>query len=141
MSVALRIPSSEFAKMKDHAAEAYPEECCGFLIGVMGEDKEVAQVRRAQNVHREARQIRYTIDPREQMRLERELDGKGMQIVGFYHAHPDHPAKPSLYDRDHAWPLYSYLILSVFDANVIDARSLVLNEDQRVFEEERLVEI
>lgn len=139
--MALRIPSSELAKMKDHAAETYPEECCGFLIGVADEDKDVRQVRRAQNVHRGAKQIRYTIDPREQMHVERELDGTGLQIVGFYHTHPDHPAKPSLYDRDHAWPLYSYLILSIFDANVVDMRSWVLDEDQRVFEEERLVEI
>ena len=106
------LTAAHVAAIHEHAREAYPEECCGFLLGPAADDRRVARVRRATNVAPEDRVRRYVIDPRETLAVEKELAGSGLEILGFYHSHPNHPAVPSEFDRSHAWPWYAYVILS-----------------------------
>lgn len=109
----LRIPRAVVADIQAHAREAYPEECCGFLLGTeAGEHRVVTEHRRATNVHPDSRRVRYTIDPQEVLRVVREFQGD-VQHIGFYHSHIDGPAVPSTWDLERAWPYYVYTILAV----------------------------
>ena len=118
--------------IEEHAREAYPEECCGFLVGPPGEPKKVDEVRRATNVVESNRARRYVIDPREILATERSTAGSGREILGFYHSHPDHPAAPSDFDlANAAWTGYSYLILSIVDRNPNDLRSWLLDPERK----------
>lgn len=128
MTVAL--PHAELAKIHAHARETYPEECCGFLIGTQGPPRVVAEARKATNVREDDRRTRYTIDPRETLRIDRELRGTRREIVGFYHSHPEVPAIPSLFDREHAWPGYAYVIVSVSHGEPKDVHGWILAETE-----------
>ncbi len=121
-----------------HARETFPEECCGFLLGPTGEPRTVAEARRATNVVQENRTRRYLIDPRETLAVEKSLAGTGWEILGFYHSHPDHPAVPSEFDRGHAWPWYSYAILSILDRTPADLRAWTLDGDTSTFRPDTL---
>lgn len=134
----LEMPSDHLKAIFDHAAEGYPNEVCGFLIGKGGDPRTVLEVRRARNVRAEDRRTRYTIDPREQLRVDRELAGTPREVVGYYHSHPDHPARPSEFDRTHAWPGVSYLIARVEGGTPREATSWRFDGIQRVFVEESL---
>ena len=138
MTVAL--PRSELVKIHAHAREAYPEECCGFLIGTQDLRRVVVEARRAANLRSDDRRTRYTIDPRETLRLDRELRGTEREIVGFYHSHPDVPAVPSAFDMDHAWPGYVYVIVSVSHGEPKDVHAWILveTETERSFMEEAI---
>ena len=87
---------------------------------------------------RESERNRYLIDPREQLRVEKDARTLGLTVLGYYHSHPDHPPRPSEYDREHAWPWYSYLIVAVEKGVPGDSRSWVLSEDRSVFQLEQL---
>ncbi len=78
------------------------------------------------------------IDPREILTVEKELSGTGQVIVGFYHSHPNHPAEPSEFDRSHAWPWYSYVILSIVDREPADLRAWSLDGETSTFRPEPL---
>ncbi len=125
--------------IEDHARETFPEECCGFLIGIPGEPKRVVETRRARNVAPADRGRRYFIDPLEQLRVDQELRGTGRDVVGFYHSHPNHPATPSQFDLENsAWPGYSFLILSIVDRNPKDLKAWLLDREGRKVEAETL---
>ena len=117
-----------------HARETFPEECCGFLLGTATEPRKVAALRRATNVVETNRERRYVIDPREHLAVEKELVGTGREILGFYHSHPNHPAEPSEFDRSHAWPWYSYVILSIVDRVPKDLRAWSLEGTSASFQ-------
>ena len=136
----LELPRSELAKILVHGRETYPEECCGFLIGQFGPPCRATEARRATNVRTDDRRTRYTIEPRETLRLERELRGTDRETIGFYHSHPEHPASPSPFDREHAWPGYVYVIVSVRAGDPQDVRAwlLVEGETERSFKEDRI---
>jgi proteasome lid subunit RPN8/RPN11 len=68
-----------------------------------------------------------------------EAEARGLEVIGYFHSHPDHPARPSEFDRDHAWPWYSYLILAVHDGRTVARRSWQLREDRSTFDEETIV--
>jgi proteasome lid subunit RPN8/RPN11 len=108
---------------------AYPGECCGVLAGRTGPVKEVLRLRavangRADDPHR------YLISSDDLRSVTRELGLSGLEILGFYHSHPDHPAAPSLFDQEHAWPWYSYVIVRVDRGRSGDITSWVLNDDR-----------
>jgi len=98
----------------------------------------VASLRRATNVAETNRERRYVIDPRETLAVEKELSGQGHEILGFYHSHPNHPAVPSEFDRSHAWPWYSYVILSIVDRTPAELRAWVLDGDKATFSPDSL---
>ena len=85
---------------------------------------------------RESERNRFLIDPRDQLRVEKDALSRGLEVLGYYHSHPDHPAKPSNYDRDHAWPWYSYVIIEVQRGEARELNSWVLAEDRSRFEQE-----
>ncbi len=135
----LIVRSQAYEAMLAHAREDYPHECCGLLVGrVEGERRLVESVRRARNLNVERAHDRFELDPQDYLRVDRELRGTGLEIVGFYHSHPDHPARPSQYDAERAFPSYSYIIISVEKGTPVQARSWVFDEANRRFDEEGL---
>ncbi len=132
------IPRSVVDAIRAHGRAAYPEEGCGFLIGTEGAPRRVEEARPAGNAARESRTTRYDIDPAETFRVTKELRGTGREIVGFFHSHPDHPARPSEFDRSRAWTWYTYVIVSVEAGTPVDLRAWVLEgtEKARAFREE-----
>jgi proteasome lid subunit RPN8/RPN11 len=137
--IALR--AKTLAAIREHGREAYPEECCGALLGVeTSGTARVARVERVENARREERRRRYRIEPLEYARVERLADAEGLSVLGFYHSHPDHPAVPSEYDREHGLPFFHYVVVAVGAESSGEAASYVLSEDRGVFEREVLVE-
>jgi proteasome lid subunit RPN8/RPN11 len=135
--LALRIGAGDVEHIHDHAREAYPEECAGALVGMdTGEMKIVVDIWRAENTHEEDRGRRFLIEPLQIKEFEERAQERDMDLLGFYHSHPDHPAEPSEYDREHAWPYYSYVIASVGEDEVKDMRSWQLKDDRSGYEEE-----
>ena len=137
----LKIGAGDVGHIHDHALEAYPEECAGVLVGMdVGEMKIVVDVWRAENTHEEERSRRFLIEPLKIKEFEERAAERDLDVLGFYHSHPDHPAKPSEYDREHAWPGWSYVIASVSAENVEDMRSWVLKGDRSGYDEEPIVD-
>lgn len=133
----LEITPGHLQTITRHGEASYPEECCGFLIGRSdGEATVVERVVSAGNERQESRHNRYLISPETVLAANKEARALGLDIVGYYHSHPDHPARPSEFDRDHAWPGLSYLIISVQGGKLADTRSWRLSDDRERFEEE-----
>jgi proteasome lid subunit RPN8/RPN11 len=116
---------------------AYPAECCGVLAGRTGPVKEVLLLRAVAN-GRTDDPHRYLISSNDLRSVTRELALSGLEILGFYHSHPDHPAAPSLFDQEHAWPWYSYIIVRVDRGRSSDITSWVLNDDRSAMRPEPL---
>lgn len=123
-----------------HGSATYPEECCGVLIGRANGNGAtlVERLLSVDNERGDSRHNRYVITPETVLAAQREARAAGLDIVGYYHSHPDHPARPSDFDREHAWPGLSYLIVSVERGRVADARSWRLSDDRERFDEERI---
>ncbi len=190
----LVISQSLIAGMERHAAEAYPAECCGILIGVDSADaRRIDAVEPAANGFvaedgpagdsppddapadigpagngaagidaagkeptrdratprdavaapgpgKESQRNRFVITPRALLAAERAASAMGKVVVGFYHSHPDHPARPSDFDRRHAWDFYSYLILATQGTQVVDATCWRLDESTRTFARQDIIE-
>lgn len=120
-----------------HASVSYPDECCGVLIGRCHSGATfVERVLSVGNERQDSRHNRYLISPETVLAAHKEARALGLEVVGYYHSHPDHPARPSDFDREHAWPGVSYLIVSVEQRKVVDARSWRLTDDRESFEEE-----
>ncbi|HEY6580337.1 MAG TPA: M67 family metallopeptidase [Rubrobacter sp.] len=136
----LKMGAGDVERIHEHAREAYPEECAGALVGMdSGGVRIVVDVWQAENTHEDERSRRFLIEPLAVKRLEERAEEKDMGLLGFYHSHPDHPAEPSEYDREHAWPGYSYVIASVSGENVEDMRSWTLRDDRSGYDEEPIV--
>jgi proteasome lid subunit RPN8/RPN11 len=136
--VSLRLPESLADEIRRQGEAAYPAECCGALIGrVENGGKEVVRLAPAVN-RRTDDPHRYLIAPDDLRRLEAEVRAAGLEIVGYYHSHPDHPAAPSAYDADHAWPWYSYVIVRIVAARGADLASWVLDDDRPQMQSESL---
>ena len=137
----LKIGAGDVGHIHDHAKETYPQECSGVIVGMdVGEMKIVVDVWRAENTFEEdERGHRFLIDPKEYIAFEKRAGERDMDILGVYHSHPDHPAEPSDYDREHAWPGWSYVIASVSENGVEDMRSWLLKDDRSGYEDEPIV--
>ncbi len=122
-------------QIRRHGEETYPRECCGFLLGSQDDGARlVSQMRRQANERTESQENRFLITPLQFREAERAARRAGLLMVGIYHSHPDSPARPSEYDRDHAWPWYSYLILSVGAGRAGEASAWTLKDDRSGFE-------
>ena len=117
-------------------ADAYPNECCGILLGKDEDDEHVVTSLRPIENARESdeRYHRFLITAEEMMQAELEARRLGLDIVGFYHSHPDHPARPSDYDREHALPFYSYIILRVAEGRPEQMTSWRLQLSREAFD-------
>jgi proteasome lid subunit RPN8/RPN11 len=135
---AIRLGAAVAAAIRRHAAEAYPDECCGALIGAASGagPLEIKDALALANVTDEGPRRRFRVSADDYRQSESYAARAGSDLVGFYHSHPDHPAEPSQYDLDHAWPNFSYVIVSVQAAGTGDLRSWRLRADRSAFEEE-----
>jgi len=123
------------ASIRAHGAETYPNECCGALIG---RDGVVSVVFALPNTTEEGPRRRFLVRPQDYRSAETHASERGGELLGFYHSHPDHPARPSQYDLDHAWPFFSYVIVSVREGVSGDMTSWRLREDRSNFDQEEL---
>jgi proteasome lid subunit RPN8/RPN11 len=128
--VSLRLSESLADEIRRHGEAAYPAECCGALVGRLeGEAKEVVRLAPAVN-RRTDDPHRYLIAPDDLRRLDADVRAAGLDIVGYYHSHPDHPAAPSAFDAAHAWPWYSYVIVRIDQGRGAELASWVLADDR-----------
>ena len=134
----IEINRNQLEQIKEHAQRDYPYECCGILLGNFKDgEKTVTQVLEISNEKEEEnRHNRYLIPSKKILETELYAIKNGLDIVGFYHSHPDHSAIPSAYDVEHALPVYSYLIVSVYAAKAVDFTISVLSADRAKFEKE-----
>lgn len=127
--------------IKAHAEADYPHECGGLLLGLLGPDsgKTVVETLPMNNSADVAtRHDRVLIDPRDLLRADQEARRKGLDVIGYYHSHPDDEAVPSQFDLDHALPVWSYIIVSVRDGKAVDWNSWQMEDDRSKFNWERV---
>lgn len=136
----IRIEEKELASINAHAERDYPHECGGMLIGKFEADKKtVLETFPLENAREEeARHNRVLILPKDVLRAERYAREKKLDVVGYYHSHPDDRAVPSQYDLDHALPVWSYVIASVVKSKVVDIRSWEMENDRSKFNKEQI---
>ena len=123
--------------IRQHGAETYPNECCGALIV---RDGQVTGTFALPNTTEEGPRRRFLVRPDDYRQAEQQAREAGADLLGFYHSHPDHPARPSQYDLDHAWPFFSYIIVSVRAGAPEDMTSWRLREDRSAFDQEDLTD-
>ena len=123
------------AHIRSHSRETYPNECCGALIGA---DNIVSKCFSLPNTTEEGPRRRFLVRPDDYRAAEARATEVGNELLGFYHSHPDHPARPSQYDLDHAWPVFAYVIIAVAEGEPKAMTSWRLREDRSAFDEERL---
>jgi len=128
----LTITSEVDTAIRQHGQETYPHECCGALVG---RDGAVTAVVALPNTTDEGPRRRFMVRPSDYQLAERRATELGGELLGFYHSHPDHPARPSQYDLDHAWPTFAYIIVAVAEGAAKDMTVWYLQEDRSRFEE------
>ena len=141
----LTISSTLYEQIEREGVRAYPNECCGVMIGhddagLNGSVRRV--VERLQpltnSFEKEEQFHRFRLDPLEYIQVEKAAGAEGKLVLGFYHSHPDCPAQPSEYDRAHGWPFYSYVIVSILKGQPADMTSWLLDEATEQFSEEKI---
>lgn len=138
--MSLRLSAEHLGELHAHLARAYPEEGCGILLGREADGGFVVERwLPLGNRSEETRERRYLIAPEDVLAAERQARDAGLDVIGFVHSHPDHPALPSAFDLEHAWPYYAYLIVSVQRGEVADAKAWRLTSDRGRFESMTLV--
>jgi len=127
--------------IRAHGERDYPFECCGLLLGRFEQDgrKVVLETYPISNAREEeAKRNRFLIRPEELLEGEKYGRAKGLDVIGFYHSHPDSPAAPSQYDLAHAWPTYTYIIVSVRKNRAEDLLSWEMEADRSRFNSEEI---
>jgi len=118
--------------IRHHGQETYPHECCGALVG---KDGLVTEIVALPNTTEEGPRRRFLVRPSDYRLAESRATKLGGELLGFYHSHPDHPARPSQYDLDHAWPTFAYIIVAVAAGAAADMTVWFLKDDRSIFEE------
>jgi proteasome lid subunit RPN8/RPN11 len=139
----ISIPKIIISKINDESEKAYPNECCGIILGLFEENgnKKAVQAVSMENSREDSEKYhRFLITPEDMAKAELRARKLNLDILGFYHSHPDCKAKPSDFDREHALPCYSYLITSVENAKVTDLTSWELSCDRDTFNNEKITE-
>jgi proteasome lid subunit RPN8/RPN11 len=139
----LKLSADVAERIRQHGAETYPHECCGALLGRDNVDgdgttaggvqlplREVAALYPLINRRDDSPRNRFSVTAEDVREAEKAARDKNLDVIGWYHSHPDHPAKPSEYDREHAWPWYSYVIVSVANGKPADMTSWRLADDR-----------
>jgi proteasome lid subunit RPN8/RPN11 len=138
----IHITRPVYNEILSHAKETYPDECCGVLVGEYGgkygSERTVIKAYGTENINNERAQDRYEIDPSDLNRIDRSARGEGLDILGFYHSHPDHPDSPSIFDRERGQTDYSYLIIAVNGSGQISIKSWILKKEDEPFREEEI---
>jgi len=143
----LRLPRAIYQQIQREGVSAYPHECCGILIGRDGQDGGQDRVRIIEriipmkNVFDPSQQYhRFSIDPLALARADESAAAEGRAVIGFYHSHPDHPARPSEYDRTHVppWSYYSHIIVAIEKGKPAAMTCWVYNEQAEQFDEQEI---
>ena len=134
----LNISEQALSKIHEHAAETFPYECCGFFYGNDGEERQIEEAIPVTNSKEGDQRRRFEVSPLDYMKAERYALENNTTLLGIYHSHPNHPAKPSVHDLKQAVPFFSYIIVSVMEGIVEQTTSWQLN-DQGEFEEESIL--
>ena len=128
--MAIIIPETELEIIKKHATEIFPYEACGGLLGRLeGDDRVIVKVYPAENRFGKIAWDSFEIEPKDMLEMDKISRKENLEIIGFYHSHPNHPAIPSSFDINASWPYYSYVILSVkgnSPENVVDVKSYLM---------------
>jgi len=137
----ISVNQKQLAEMRAHGERDYPFECCGLMLGRFEDGrKQVLETYPISNAREEeAKRNRFLIRPEELMSGEKYARAKALDIIGFYHSHPDELAVPSQYDLEHAWPTYSYVVMAVEQGRAADLRSWEMESDRSRFNEEEVV--
>ena len=142
--MSLVLTKEQIEQIEREGAAAYPNECCGAMLGqdshgASGVTRRVLELRKlANSFTADERYHRFSLDGRELMELEKSAGQANLMVLGFYHSHPDAPARPSEYDRTHAWPFYSYVIVSIAKGRAVDLTSWQLDETTEQFTAETI---
>lgn len=137
--MSIEISKDLMAQIHAHGEQAYPEEGAGFLLGADSPRRQVLDLMPVTNAREaEARRRRYLLGAEDYMKAEMEAERRGLQLVGVFHSHPDHPDRPSEFDREWAQPFFSYVITGVEAGKASSSRSWRLAEDRSTFEEETI---
>ena len=138
--MSLHIPQEILLRIHQHGEQAYPEEGAGLLLGELKDsDHQVKEILPLANAREaQARHNRYQLTPQDYMQGEQFAESLGLAVLGVFHSHPDHPNRPSEFDRQWAWPNFSYLITSVLQGKAARSRSWRLREERDNFSEEQI---
>jgi proteasome lid subunit RPN8/RPN11 len=141
--ITLLLPASMARQIESEGAAAYPNECCGIMYGRDTEKGRIVEsLEPVANVFDETeRYHRFSISSKQLMEAEKKAGKEGRLVLGFYHSHPDHPARPSEYDREHAWPFYSYVIVAIAKREAVDMTSWMLDEQTEVFNRQDIEDV
>jgi proteasome lid subunit RPN8/RPN11 len=147
----LKMSTEVAQKIRQHGAETYPHECCGALLGrdrVDGDSttaggvqlpiREILALFPLVNRRDDSPHNRFSVTAEDVRDAEKAAQEKKLDVVGWYHSHPDHPARPSQYDREHAWPWYSYVIVSVAGGKPEEMTSWRLSDDRSDYASEEI---
>jgi proteasome lid subunit RPN8/RPN11 len=137
----ITLPAQWQDAIRAEGEKAYPHECCGVLLGAIYDDdsrmvENIIPINNARE--REEQYHRFKIEPEDLMRAQKEARAQNREVLGFYHSHPDHPARPSEYDRNNAFPFYSYIIVSVEKSKAAALTSWRLTDDRKNFLKEEI---
>lgn len=136
----MKISRALLDRIHQHLESGYPNEACGVMLGKSGVITEIVSADNQRSdlpaSGGESARNRYLIDPLAYLKIEREADKRGLDVLGIYHSHPDVAARPSQFDLDHAWPNFSYLIVSVCRGKAVESNSWRLRDDRSAFDQE-----
>ena len=137
----IALQESHLDEIRQHGERDYPFECCGLMLGRFDSDRKmIFEIYPISNAREEeAKRNRFLIRPEELIRGEQRARDKGLDVVGFYHSHPDDRPVPSQYDLEHAWPTYSYIVVAVEKGRAADLRSWEMEPDRSRFNEEEIL--
>jgi proteasome lid subunit RPN8/RPN11 len=135
----LRIGEELMRRIHAHGRETYPHECCGALLGREGESsRAVLDLLPLANRRDDSPRNRFEVTADDVRLADKTAREKNLELIGWYHSHPDAPARPSEYDREHAWPWYSYIIVSVEKGEPRDTTSWRLRDDRSAYDSEAI---
>ena len=138
----LKIRENLVQRIQGHGREAYPHECCGALLGVDGESpREVQDLLPLVNRRNDSPRNRFELTPEDVLLAEKVARERHLELLGWYHSHPNAPARPSEFDREHAWPWYSYIIVSVQKGEPREMNSWRLRDDRSTYDSEAVESI
>jgi proteasome lid subunit RPN8/RPN11 len=136
----IRIAEDALHRIREHGVHSYPEECCGVMLGRDADgSRTIDAVLPIENVQESNRRRRFLISPSQYVEAEKAATERGLELLGFYHSHPDHPAAPSAYDTEHALPWFTYVIVSVREGKADELTAWALRENRERFEQNSVV--
>jgi proteasome lid subunit RPN8/RPN11 len=138
--MSIKLTDEHRRAIEAHGKQTYPHECCGLMLGRVADGARIVdEVMPVDNARLDSPRNRYLIPPDEVVKGDRYARQRGLDIVGFYHSHPNVAARPSQFDLEHAWPWYSYIIVSIQDGAAAELNSWVLRDDRSQFDQEEIV--